>query len=197
VRRLAQYFLRGLIVLAPIALTGYVFWVVLRTVDGWFRFRYPGLGLLVTLVGVTLIGFVSSHMVSRGATGLFDRLLDRMPFVRLLHHSIRDLTSAFVGPGKRFDRPVLVELLPGGPRVVGFVTRDGLSSLGLPEHVSVYLPQSYNFAGQLIVVARDRVQPLPAASAETLAFVVSGGVSGAEKRGQTPIPGTAAPPPAP
>jgi uncharacterized membrane protein len=178
-KKLLQYFLRGLIVLAPIALTGYVFWAVFRTVESWFDFRYPGLGLLVTLVAVTVIGFLSSHVLTRGAVALLEGMLDRLPFVRLLHTSLRDLASAFVGPGKRFDRPVLVQLAPGGARFVGFVTREALDNLGLPGEIAVYLPQSYNFAGQLVVVARESVLALPVASAETLAFVVSGGISGA------------------
>jgi len=177
--KLLQYFLRGLIVLAPIALTGYVFWVVFHTVDGWFKFKYPGIGFLVTLVAVTLIGFLSSHVLTRGVVAIFERMLDRLPFVRLLHTSLRDLASAVVGQGRRFDRPVLVQLAPGGARFVGFVTRDALPTLGLPGQVAVYLPQSYNFAGQLVVVAKESVQALPTASSETLAFVVSGGISGA------------------
>ena len=119
-KRLLQYFLRGLIVLAPIALTGYVFWVVFRTVDGWFDFRYPGLGFLVTLLAVTLIGFLSSHVLTRGAVSLVEGLLNRLPFVRLLHTSLRDLASAMVGQGRRFDRPVLVQLAPGGARQTPF-----------------------------------------------------------------------------
>ncbi|HET9299866.1 MAG TPA: DUF502 domain-containing protein, partial [Candidatus Polarisedimenticolaceae bacterium] len=87
--KLLQYFLRGLIVLVPIALTGYVFWVVFRTVDGWFKFRYPGIGFLVTIVAVTVIGFLSSHVLTRGVVGLFEHALDRLPFVRLLHNSLR------------------------------------------------------------------------------------------------------------
>jgi uncharacterized membrane protein len=178
-KKLFQYFLRGLIVLAPIALTGYVFWAVFRTVEGWFDFRYPGLGLLVTLAAVTVIGFLSSHVLTRGAVALLEGMLDRLPFVRLLHTSLRDLASAVVGQGRRFDRPVLVQLAPGGARFVGFVTRDALDTLGLLGEIAVYLPQSYNFAGQLVVVRRENVQALPVASSETLAFVVSGGISGA------------------
>ena len=178
-KRIVQHFLRGLIVLAPIAITGYVFWAVFRTVEGWFDFKYPGLGLLVTLVAVTLIGFLSSHVLTRGAISLLEGMLDRLPLLRLLHTSLRDLASAVVGPGKRFDRPVLVELVPGGARFVGFVTRDALDTLGLEGQVAVYLPQSYNFAGQLVVVRRESVAALPTASAEALAFVVSGGISGA------------------
>ena len=83
------------------------------------------------------------------------------------------------GQERRVDRPVLGQSAPGGGRVVGFIPRVSLAALGLPGYGAVYLPQSYNFAGQVVVVARDSVQKLPAASAETLACVVSGGISGA------------------
>jgi len=71
---------------------------------------------------------------------------------------------------------------------VGFLTKESLDGLGIAGHVAVYLPQSYNFAGQLLVVPADRITPLDAPSAEVMAFVVSGGVTavgGNEEGGQT------------
>ena len=66
-----------------------------------------------------------------------------------------------------------------GIHVVGFLTReDGPFS---SKHVAVYLPQSYNFAGNLILVERDRVTPIEADSADLMAFIVSGGVSTSQK----------------
>jgi uncharacterized membrane protein len=62
--------------------------------------------------------------------------------------------------------------------VFGFVTRQGLGALGFPTHVAVYLPQSYNFAGQLIIVPSDQVEPIDVPSGELMTFIVSGGVSG-------------------
>ncbi|HET6681441.1 MAG TPA: DUF502 domain-containing protein, partial [Gemmatimonadaceae bacterium] len=105
-------------------------------------------------------------------------ILERLPFVRLLYSSTKDLLNAFVGEKRRFDKPVLVRLAAGASvRVMGFVTQDTLDRLGLADHASVYLPQSYNFAGQLIVVPVADVEPLPVASSEVLAFIVSGGVT--------------------
>lgn len=61
---------------------------------------------------------------------------------------------------------------------MGFITRDGLEFLSLSDHVAVYFPQSYNFAGSVLIFPSDRVTPVDIDSSEAMAFVVSGGVSG-------------------
>jgi len=66
----------------------------------------------------------------------------------------------------------------GAVRLMGFVTQESLTHLGLDEQVAVYCPHSYNFSGQLYVVHTSQVQPLDVASADAMAFVVSGGVAG-------------------
>ena len=92
-----------------------------------------------------------------------------------------------MGEKRRFDQPVLVSLTPGGHgEAVGFVTRTDLEFLGLLDHVAVYFPQSYNFAGHLLVFPKDQVRPLEAESSEVMAFIVSGGVSGGPHAQGTP-----------
>jgi uncharacterized membrane protein len=107
-----------------------------------------------------------------------EQVLGRLPLVKLLYGSMRDLVNAFVGEKKSFDRPVAVTLLAGsGLRALGFVTKDALS-LGSEELCAVYFPQSYNFAGNLLLVPRAQVEPLGVSGSDLMAFVVSGGVSG-------------------
>ena len=102
------------------------------------------------------------------------------------------MTDAFVGERKSFERPVLVTIDEGtGLRAVGFLTRESLADAGFPDHVCVYFPQSYNFAGQMLVVPRRLVTPLAARGADAMAFVVSGGA--AELRTASPAKQTAAP----
>ena len=102
----------------------------------------------------------------------------RLPLVRLLYVSTKDLLNAFVGEKRRFDKPVMVTLFPGaGAKALGFVTQESLERFGLSGHVAVYFPQSYNFAGNLVVYPTDQVTPIAADSAEVMAFVISGGVS--------------------
>jgi uncharacterized membrane protein len=177
-KSLVRYFLRGCLVTAPLGLTVYIVWVVLSTIDRLLPLQVPGLGLVATLALITLVGVLTSNVVGRTAVEIADSLLGRLPLVKLVYTSIKDLVSAFVGDKKRFDVPVAVTLTPTGARVLGFVTRDGLARLGLPDHVAVYFPQSYNFAGYLLLVPRTQIERLPVSASEVMTFIVSGGVSG-------------------
>ncbi len=176
-KKITKYFLEGLLFLAPIVLTLYVLYFVFSRVDHIFRFRAPGLGVLVTLAIVTGIGFLVSTFLARGVAMVIDNIFSRMPLIKMIYTSIKDLVNAFVGEKKRFSWPVLVTLSPGN-RIIGFVTRPSLETIGLAESVAVYIPQSYNFAGNLIVVPREQITPIEADSGKVMAFIISGGVSG-------------------
>ena len=178
-RRLLNYFLRGLVLVAPLAITLYVCWIVFLRIDGWLGLPVPGLGFVLTIVLITVIGFLGSNLITRGMLAIVDQAVGRLPFVRLLYTSTKDLLNAFVGEKRRFDKPVLVRLSSESEaRMVGFVTQETLDRLGLPGYASVYLPQSYNFAGNLVVFPSSQLQPLDAASADVMAFIISGGVTG-------------------
>ena len=176
--RLFNYFFKGLVFLAPFALTIYVCVRVFVTIDGWLGIPIPGVGFVVTVVLITLFGFLAQNLIARSLFGMLERIMDRLPFVRLLYSSTRDLLNAFVGEQRRFDKPVIVTPYPGGvARALGFVTQESLATLGLQEHVTVYLPQSYNFAGSLLIFPSSAVERLDADSADVMAFIVSGGVT--------------------
>jgi uncharacterized membrane protein len=179
VSRLLNYFFRGLIVLAPAVITVWVFWQILTTLDRWMRLDVPGLGVLVTVALITLFGFLTSSFLARWLVRLVDTTFTRLPLVRLVYTSTRDLLAAFVGEKRRFDRPVLVQTSADGvEKAFGFVTTDAMSRFGLEDHVTVYLPFSYTFTGVIRIYPRRNVQPLSTDSAELMAFIVSGGVTG-------------------
>lgn len=178
-RRLLGYFARGLVLLAPLAVTVWVCWIVFRSVDGWLGLPIPGAGFIATLALITLFGFLGSNLLTRSAVSALEAVMTRLPFVRLLYGSTKDLLNAFVGEKRRFDKPVIMSLTSDGTvRLMGFVTQESLGHLGLDQQVAVYCPHSYNFSGQLYVVHASMVQPLDVASADAMAFVVSGGVAG-------------------
>jgi uncharacterized membrane protein len=186
-KRLVRYFVRGCLVLVPLGITGYIIYVTLSFIDGLLPVGIPGVGLLATLALVTLVGLLTSNVVGKSVFQFTDRMLSGMPLVKLLYNSMKDLIRAFVGDHKSFDRPAAVLMAPNGPRLLGFVTHDALHMLGMPDHVAVYFPQSYNFAGQLMVVPRENVELLEAPSSEVMTFIVSGGISGFG-RGQSLVP---------
>src|SRR5262245_42285901 len=182
-RRLGYYFLQGLIFLVPIVITLWAVGSAFLAIDRWIGrlIGAPifGLGFAVMLVGVTVLGFLASNFLTRRLLQIFERLLDRLPLLKLLHTSIKDLMSAFVGEKRKFNRPVLVDLAGDGRlKAVGFVTRDSMERFGRPDDVAVYFPQSYNFAGQVVIAPRAAVTAVAGDPSEAMAFIVSGGVAG-------------------
>ena len=176
--RLINHFFRGVVLRAPLAFTVYVCVRVFVTIDGWLGIPIPGVGFLATVALITLFGFVASNFITRGMLSVIEGVLERLPFVRLLYSSTKDLLNAFVGEKRRFDKPVLVAPFASGEaRALGFITQETLTSMGMLEHVAVYLPQSYNFAGSLLIFPTSAVTVLDAESADVMAFIVSGGVT--------------------
>ena len=186
-KRLVRYFVRGCLVLVPLGITGWAIYFTLSSIDQLLPIGIPGVGFVLTVSMVTLVGLFTSNVVGKSVFQFTDRMLSGMPLVKLLYNSIKDLIRAFVGDHKSFDQPALVSVVPGGARLLGFVTREALHALGLPGHVAVYFPQSYNFAGQLAIVPRELVELLDAPSSEVMTFIVSGGISGFG-RGQSLVP---------
>jgi uncharacterized membrane protein len=178
-KTLFGYFWRGCLVLLPAAATVYIAFFIFTKIDHMVPVGVPGLGFGLTVVVITLAGFLTSNVVGRAVLEVTERWLTSVPLAKLIYTSIRDLIDAFVGDKKRFDRPVAVTLVPGSRvRALGFVTRDRLDALGMGDQVAVYFPQSYNFAGNLVIVPRDQVEPLAVSPTDLMTFVVSGGVSG-------------------
>jgi len=176
---LAKNFLEGLLTLVPVVVTLYVAFFVFEKIDGWLNIPIPGLGFLVTIGIITFTGRFASNVFVKKVLESLERLLTNAPFVKLVYTSIKDLIEAFMGEKKRFDQPVMVTLTNGShAEAIGFVTRTSMEFLGLLDRVAVYFPQSYNFAGNLLIFPKDHVRPLEAESSEVMAFLVSGGVSG-------------------
>ncbi len=190
-----RFFFQGLLVLLPALLTAYLVWTIGAALNrilfsaigeqaqallglDWPTWLTSTIGLLLALVLVTLTGMLASIYLGRFLLQRIDALLQRIPLIRLLYTSLSDLFRAVLGDNKSFNHPVLVQIGPDPAlRVAGFVTRDDLSLLGLNDDVAVYLPQSYNFAGNLIIVPRDRVVPIAAPASVVTALIVSGGIS--------------------
>jgi uncharacterized membrane protein len=177
-RRLAGYFLRGLVIMAPLALTVYVCITIVRAIDSWVPINIPGVGFAITVGLITLVGALGSNVLADSLVGLIDRVLEKLPFVRLLYSTAKDFFEAFAGDKKRFDTAVLVTLyVESEAKVLGFMTRKDVSMFGLVDHVAVYLPHSYAFTGHLILVPSSRVTLLQSRSSELMTFVLSGGVT--------------------
>lgn len=178
-KRLLYYFLRGLLVLVPIALTVYIIVVTLAWIDSLVPASIPGLGLIIITAVIIIIGYLASSFIAGPAFELIEELIMRVPFISIIYSSVKDLLAAFVGDKKKFNQPVLVEMEPGSELYkVGFITQEDMGVMGHADKVAVYLPHSYNFSGNLFIVPKDRVSLLHLPSSDIMKFIVSGGISG-------------------
>ncbi|UCF16898.1 MAG: DUF502 domain-containing protein, partial [Phycisphaerales bacterium] len=135
-KKLVNYFLKGLVIFVPIALTVLVFVWAFTSLDSVFEKRlpgyFPGLGILLLVVLIFLIGFLASNFVGKKLFALVEGIFTRLPLVKLLYSAVKDMIEAFAGDKKSFDKPVIATIGPGGSvKIVGFVTRESLQKFGL------------------------------------------------------------------
>jgi uncharacterized membrane protein len=186
-RKLFQYFLQGLLLVAPFGLTIYFIYVIFNFTDNlikqflmeFLKINIPGLGVLVIIAFLVVIGFLGQTIIARPFKVLFGKFLDRVPILRVVYSALNDLFSAFVGQEKKFDKPVLVLVNPvTNLEKLGFLTESDLSKLALQDKVAVYFPHSYNFSGELYIVTSVQITQVDISPAEVMKFIVSAGVSG-------------------
>jgi len=198
VRFLVRYFVRGLLLVVPVGATAWILvyafnWISglvelssdgelelpftdIRLSAGTFAWRaFTFVFILAVIVG---IGLLTSNVVTQWVLRRVEELAFRVPIVKLIYTSIRDMIEAFVSDKKKFDKPVLLSFAADPEvEVIGFITRGDLAEFGRPGKVAVYVPQSYNFAANLVLVRKERVTPIELPPGDVMAFVVSGGVS--------------------
>ncbi len=179
IRDFFQYFLRGLILVGPIALTVYIVFVSVKWVDDLIPIKIPGLGLIIVLIVTVLLGYLANTLFAKPIFTMLEKAMRRVPLINFIYTSINDLVKAFVGDNKRFNTPVLVSFDKDGIiQKPGFITSEDLEQIGLPGLVAVYLPHSYNFSGNLFIVDKQYVRPLDGNNSDIMKYIVSGGVSG-------------------
>lgn len=180
-RRIAKDFLKGLVIVVPAVTTIYLVLLPVQFFDELIGAPFPGIGLALTAAGIWAVGVLASNRIGARIFRRLVRMIESVPVLKLLHQTARDLVEAFAGEERKFDRPVVVDLLPGQDiKLLGFITRSTLDAPGLEDRVAVYCPQSYNIAGNLLVVPRDRVTPLEVDPGRFMTLIVSGGVTGGE-----------------
>jgi uncharacterized membrane protein len=185
--KIIRYFLQGLILIAPVAITVYALVMLFEFIDGLLiktltnliGFEIPGLGLVIIVVTISLIGYLGTTILFKPIISSLDKLISQAPLVKIIYTSIKDFMSAFVGKDKKFTEPVLVKVNKDSElEKFGFITQHDLSKMGVEKgKVAVYLPHSYNFSGNLFVVPIENVRPIDASPTEVMKFIVTAGVT--------------------
>jgi uncharacterized membrane protein len=198
---LGKLFLKGLVVVIPVALTLAILWwlasgaeqllggLLLRFLPaGWY---VPGMGLVAGLVITVLIGLLSHVLLLQKFFNYTEDLLNRLPLVKTIYTAIKDFVDYFSPGNKTAMSKVVLVRLPGQDfEQIGFVTREDFASLPLnssiTDPVAVYLPMSYQIGGYTLFLPRTAVTPLELTFEEGMKLVLTGGVS-REKDGHNRI----------
>jgi uncharacterized membrane protein len=177
--RILRYFFSGTLFIVPLTATAYFIFVSFQWLDNRLDLPYPGLGFAIIIFVITLIGYLSTNYIFKTFGQWFDRGMNRIPLVKLIYSTVKDLMSAFVGDKKKFNKPVLVQINKENSLFqMGFITQSDLTDLGLNDMVVVYFPHSYAFSGYHYFVPKEHVRPLNIPGTVAMKFIVSGGVSG-------------------
>ncbi len=185
-KRITQYFVQGVLLVAPVAIIFYIIYSLFIKIDGLLvdklelilGFKIPGLGILVSFIVLTLLGFIGQTALVRPIKKGLKKLIEKIPLLNLLYSSLNDFFSAFVGKEKKFNVPVKVLFnKENNLWKMGFVTLETMYVIGNNDLAAVYFPHSYNFSGELYLVPSDRIFKLDISPAEAMKFVVSGGVT--------------------
>ena len=185
--RLFTYFIQGLLLVAPLGITGYIVYRIFMFTDGLlstylvehFEIKTPGLGILIIFILLVLLGIIGETILARPIKKFINKILLKTPFLKLIYTSINDLFSAFIGKERKFHRPVMVLINKENSLwKMGFVTQDLPIIIDEHEVITVYCPFSYGFSGEIYFVPSTSIKPLSIPPTEAMKFIVSGGVSG-------------------
>lgn len=181
-KKVAGLFLKGILVLTPLAVTVFILHQLYKFADGIFKglllkagFYFPGLGMLLTVAAIFLAGVLASNWLTKGLWLYFERLLIRFPLLGSIYGIIKDTLQSFTVNRKGLTRLVMIDL-PNGMKLLGFQTVENDGIIVPQGYVAIYLMQSMQWAGNLILVPEGLVRPLDVTAEEAIKFIASAGL---------------------
>ena len=194
--RLRNYFLTGLVVAGPVAITIWITLWLINLIDGWVKplipqawnpnsylpFAVPGFGVLIAVIGLTILGALTANLVGRTVVQSGETVLDRMPIVRSLYKGVKQIfETVFKQDGTSFRRVGLIEWPGPGLWSICFITEPARGSLasGLPgpDHVCLFVPCTPNpTTGYLVMIESSKVVEIGMTSDEAFKLIMSMGI---------------------
>lgn len=193
-KKLLQYFLQGLLILAPVAITVYSIYFVVSGIDSWIplfthvdangqvHVQNYGIGFVLIIAVIIILGYFSSFFITGRVVSFLDKMLERTPGIKYVYTTTRDFFEAFAGDKKKFTDNVLANVDNNDVWRVGFITQADMEEFGLKDYVAVYIPMAYSVAGNVYIIPKQRVRRIENISAaQSMKFAVSGGITKIEE----------------
>ena len=196
--RIRNYFLTGLIICAPLAITAYLTWSFIGWVDGWVKpylpavynpdnylpFSIPGFGLLTALIVITAVGFLTANLIGRTIIAYGESVLDQMPLIRGVYKGLKQIFQTVLAEqSNSFNTAGLIEYPRNGIWSIVFLATETKGEVDARLHegghdtLSVFLPTTPNpTSGFLLFVPRKDVIILDMTVEEAAKMVISAGL---------------------
>ena len=194
--RVRNWFLTGLVVAGPLAVTVWLIWTVVRWADDFVRpfippayrpetylpWPIPGTGLVIAFLALTLLGFLTANFIGRKLVEVGEGILSRMPIVRPIYKTMKQIfETLFSKTGSSFRKVALVEFPAPGMWSLVFLSQPPGSEVAskLPEgdHVSVFLPCTPNpTTGFFFFVKRGELRELDISVENAMTLLISAGM---------------------
>jgi uncharacterized membrane protein len=193
-KRFKRYFITGLLVVVPLYITVYVLTFIVRVMDNVFNilpaflrpdtylpFRVPGLGIIMTVVGVSIVGLLVQNFIGRWFVRLADKFFVKIPFLSVVYNATKQFMETFFREGHRgFEKVVLLEFPRKGIYAMGFLTGDTSGELWKEtggDTLSVFLPTTPNpTSGYYIMVPKSEVKILDMNVEDAFKVIMTGGI---------------------
>ena len=201
-RKQLRIFLAGVMIVAPFVVTVYVIWWAGTALDGLARSAvtaifmdaklFPGLGAILVVVGIYLIGLLTHWWVFRWILGLLEGLVSRLPVVKTIYESVRDILGLFGGDANRMGQVVRYRVPGTEMELLGIRTSSSPRGASGSNKVAVYLPMSYMVGGPTVYVDAESVEPVDMSVEEALKIAATAEATGTspseQPQGNTPAP---------
>ena len=194
--RLRSWFFTGLVIFGPVAVTVYITLWFIDSVDNWVRplapaslwpdtylpFHVPGFGVVIVIIGLTVLGFLAANIAGRTLVALYEAMLDRTPVVRGIYKSVKQIfETVFSQGGTQFRKVGLVEFPLKGSWSVVFISSDPAKAVAdvLPTDgmTSVFLPCIPNpTTGFYFFVPTKDIIELPMSPDDAAKLIMSAGL---------------------
>ena len=195
-QRARSNFLTGIVVVAPVVITGYLVWTIITWVDNkivplvpkaynpgtYLPFEVPGFGLIVFVLFTAIVGYLTRNLFGRRLVHMGEAWVERMPFVRTIYNALKQIVETILSQSKTsFKQACLIEYPRKGLWAIAFVSTDTKgelpSKIGRAEMVSVFLPTTPNpTSGFLLFVPREDVILMDMSVEEAAKLVISAGL---------------------
>lgn len=199
-KRIASLFLRGLTFVLPLALTLYALWWLVASTERLFRWLwhlalpdawyFTGVGIVLGVAAIAGVGALMNAFLGKLLIEAVEEILERIPLVKTIYGSVRDLMSFFAGKKKGMGRVVTVDVTPE-IRMLGFVTQEDAESLTHQARdagrIAVFLPMSYQIGGFMVLIPREKLAAVDMKVEDALRLAITAGITeeGGEGAGRT------------